>query len=134
MDVSLILEAYKTMLSLGDNLGVPKATDAEKAERGYEYLHNEISEMYAQKVASLVHFDGVRSAFNKVHSYKYLDDPTFAGALRAEFKSQGIPADEQHTAIESVNKMLTELREEAKAWAEKDSGFHPDLDEVMGQE
>ena len=132
----LLVESIKSMLKDDAQLGLAahekdKYSQQFNAERGLEYLHGQIQDMFAVKAAELVHNNGVRQAFHKVHSYKYLDDPTFATAMKKEMVAQGIPAEERAKALMFIPSIIKELQSEQKEWAEKDAGFNPPLDEVM---
>ena len=130
----LLLEALNSMLQQDAKLGLSIHDKSLKAmgsaERGYEYLHGEISEMFALKSAELTHADGINQAFRKVHNYKYLDDPSFQTAMQKEMVAQAIPAEERAKALGFIPKILSEIKAEQKEWAEKDS-FNPNLDEIM---
>jgi len=131
----MLLEAVQNMLQQDVMLGlsIHKNTDDEaylSAERGYEYLHNQIDEMFSLRAADITHTDGVCQAFHKVHSYKYLDDPSFETAMQKEMVAQGVPKEERAQAISWIPKIIEELKEEQSEWSEKDFGFHPQLDEV----
>lgn len=126
----LLLEAIDSMLQQDAMLGLSiHKTDDIVSWRGYEYLHNQIDEMFALKAADLTHSDGVCQAFRKVHSYKYLDDPSFKTAMEKEMVAQGIPSEERAKAANWIPAIIKELKDEQSEWAEKDS-FHPDLDEI----
>ena len=128
----MLAEAISTMLQQDAELGLSQheETDFDSAERGYEYLHNQIDEMFLLKSAELVHSNGVNQAFKKVHNYKYVDDPTFIKAMNKEMLAQGIPADEREKAKDYVTKIIDELKEDQKEWSEQDMGFSPMLDEI----
>lgn len=129
----LLLEAVKSMLSHDAKLGLSIHDKDEYKEhdwRGLEYLHEHINEMFLVKAADLTHAEGVCQAFNKVHSYKYLDDPSFSTAMEKEMVAQAIPANERAKALNFIPKIIKELKEDQKEWAEKDSGFNPLLDEI----
>lgn len=127
-----LLEAINGLFDLDAQLGLSfhKKDDSQSEERGYEYLHNEIDNMFALKAAELVHADSVNRAFHKVHSYKYLDDPTFNTALEKELVAEAVPAHERATAKEAITNIIKELQKEQSAWAEKDYGFNPNMDEI----
>lgn len=128
----LLLEAINSMLGQDAMLGlsIHKDDTQQSAERGYEYLHNQIDEMFALRASDLVHVDGICQAFRKVHSYKYLDDPSFKTAMEKEMVAQGIPKEERGKATGWIPTIIQELKEEQKEWSEKDFGFHPELDEI----
>lgn len=131
-DEKLVLEAFETLLNQDPELGL-SIHDYKKdsLERGYEYLHNHIDDMFHVKSAELTHSNGINSAFSKVHSYKYIDDPKFATAMQKEMVAQGVPADEREKAVKFLADIIDELKDEQLEWAEKDSGFNPEIDEVM---
>lgn len=128
---ALLLEAIGSMLQQDAKLGLSIHDEkAGIAERGYEYLHGQIDEMFALKAAELTHADGVCQAFKKTHSYKYLDDPTFQTAMAKEMVAQGIPESDRGKALGFIPSIINELKKEQAEWSEKDSGFNPVLDEI----
>jgi hypothetical protein len=130
----ILAEAVDSMLQHDAKLGLKiHDTDSQRlgeAERGLEYLHGQIDEMFALKAAELIHADGVCQAFRKVHNYKYLDDPSFKTAMEKEMVAQAVPAEERSKAAGFVPSIISELKEDQAEWAEKDFGFNPKLDEV----
>jgi hypothetical protein len=130
----LLVEAINSMLQQDAKLGLgihdTEHSEAGTAERGYEYLHGQIDEMFALRAAELVHAEGVCQAFRKVHNYKYVDDPSFGTAMEKEMVAQAIPKEDRTKALDFVPKIIEELETERSEWCEKDFGFHPDLDEI----
>jgi hypothetical protein len=133
-DQRTLAEAIDTMLQHDAKLGL-KIHDTTherlgESERGYEYLHGQIDDMFTLKAAELLHSESVCQAFHKVHSYKYLDDPTFQTAMEKEMVAQAVPKEEREKATKFVPTIISELKTEQSEWAEKDFGFNPSLDEV----
>jgi len=129
----LLSEAIKSMLSQDAKLGLSihdENKELDSAERGFQYLHEQIDDMFMLKAAELDHAESVTSAFRKVHGYKYLDDWTFLPAMDKEMISKAVPVVERKKALDFIPKIIDELKAEQSAWAEKDSGFNPSLDEV----
>lgn len=129
-----LAEAIDTMLQHDAKLGLKiHETDSKRlgeTERGLEYLHGQIDEMFALKAAELVHAESVCQSFRKVHNYKYLDDPSFKTAMEKEMVAQAVPAEERSKALDFVPAIISELKADQAEWAEKDFGFNPKLDEV----
>jgi polyhydroxyalkanoate synthesis regulator phasin len=131
-DEKLVLEAFNSLLNQDAELGLSiHDYKDESIERGFEYLHNHIDDLFKVKSAELTHTDGINSAFSKVHTYKYIDDPKFATAMQKEMVAQGVPANERAKAVEFLDTIIDQLKDEQQEWAEKDSGFNPNLDEIM---
>jgi hypothetical protein len=132
-DEQLLVEAISSMLSQDAKLGLSMhstvQSDIDTTERGYEYLHNQIDEMFALRAAELLHAESVNQAFRKVHSYKYLDDPSFKIAMEKEMVAQAVPAEERKKATGFIPTIIDEIKEEQAEWCEKDS-FSPLLDEI----
>lgn len=130
----MLIEAINSMFDLDAQVGLAFHDKSElerhNEERGYEYLHNQIDDMFALKAAELTHADSLNQAFHKVHSYKYLDDPTFQTAMEKELVAQAVPAHERVKAAEAIASIIKELQKEQKSWAEKDYGFNPHMDEI----
>lgn len=129
----MLLEAVDSMLQQDAKLGLSIHSDTEfdSSERGYEYLHGQIDEMFALKSAELTFSDSVNQAFTKVHNYKYLDDPSFKTAMEKEMVAQAVPAEERNKALSFIPSIIEEIKEEQNEWAEKDFGFHPELQEIL---
>lgn len=134
-DEKTLLEGIKTMLQHDAQLGLKIHTKQHEqtgpAERGYEYLHNQIDEMFALKAAELHHANSVCQAFKKVHNYKYLDDPSFSTAMEKEMVAQAVPAEERAKAASFVPSIIKELKDDQAEWAEKDFGFNPQMDQII---
>lgn len=130
----LLVEAIDNMLQQDAKLGLSIHNKDQEllgsTERGYEYLHGQIDEMFALKASELTHAEGVCQSFKKAHSYKYLDDPSFKTAMMKEMVAQAIPAEERKKALDFIPKIIKELKTEQKEWAEKDFGLSPALDEI----
>ena len=134
-DERLAIEGIKALLNEDVRLGLAihdkdpynKEFDA---ERGMQHLHGNIQDLYRVKAAKLPHSDGVCAAFTKVHGYKYIDDTTFKTAMMKEMVAQGIPEDVRNKAIDLIDDVIKELLDD-DILAEKDSGFNPNLDEVI---
>jgi hypothetical protein len=129
----LLVEAIDTMLRHKVQLGLqdPPPDKKEEDEHTFQFLHEQINEMFAIKAAGLTHHDGVCAAFRKVHNYKYITDPVFSLVVEREMTTQGIPANERQKAIEFIPAIIKEVKEQAKSWEERDAGFHPNLDEIV---
>lgn len=127
----LLAEAIKSMLHQDAHLGLPDDNfKMQPHERGFEYLHEEILDMFAIKAAELLHTESVVSAFNKTHNYKYIDDWTFMPAFIQEMVSRGVPQNERIKANKYVIDIIEQLQEENENWSERDAGFDTNLDEI----
>ena len=104
----LLLESIKGMLQQDSKLGLDLHDDDKfhKNERGVEYLHEQIDDMFAVRAAELIHAESVCQAFRKVHNYKYLDDHTFLPAMDKEMISTAVPAEERRKALEFVPNII----------------------------
>jgi len=88
-----------------------------------------IDDMFALKAAESPFCESITSAFHAVHSYKYIDDPTFPLSMERDLLARGVPADERQKAVKYVQEILEELGKEGVD-AEKDAGWNPQLDEI----
>jgi hypothetical protein len=93
-----------------------------------EHQHNSIQYAFELKLIESAFYESLTSAFRDIHSYKYLNDPTFPIALTKRLTAIGIPLEEQQKAI----KIIDELKEEfqGKNFDEKQAGWHPDINEI----
>jgi hypothetical protein len=127
-DEALLVEALQVLLNrktLGLT-GEPSDTD-----NGVTYLRENVIEQFALDTLNLVHHDGICAAFRKITDARYVTDPTFAEALASEFRSLGVPENEQHKALEVLRSLVKKLRGERKHWNQKDAGWNPQLDEII---
>jgi len=125
---STLLEAVKNMLddvALGDK--THKNRRDEETANTFTFLHEEIEQHYRLSTINLTHHDSICSAFNKIHSHKYLDDPGFALSMRKEMTARGIPLEEQVSALAAVETVRSKFIQET---GEKDAGWNPDLDSI----
>lgn len=127
----LLIEAIGNMLDQTDRLGLPDDLDDFKEERGYEYLHNQVDDMFRLKAADLVHCESACAAFSKIHSYRYIDDANFVPAVESELRSMAMPKKEQEDVVKFIETIREELKKESGVWAERDAGFNPNLDEII---
>lgn len=123
-DEKMLVEGIRSMLQHDAKLGLSghDLTDHSQ-ERGFEYLHGQIDEMFALRAAELSHADAINSSFRKVHNYKYLDDPSFKTAMDKEMVAKAVPAEERGKALAFVPSIINELKKEQSEWAEKDFGM-----------
>lgn len=126
-----LVQAISGYLAEEMELGLGLDDEDTDGERGFQHLHSQIHDMFSNKTAELTHSTAINAAFAKVHGYKYIDDDTFCNALNKELTAQGIPANEREKACGFIESIIKQLRNEGQQWAEKDSGFNPNLDEVM---
>lgn len=126
----LLLEEVKSMLGDGVKLGlsIHKDTDGDKSSTS-QWLRENIDQQFGLDTAGLTHHEGITAAFKKVHDYKPLESPTFHVSFRKEMTAQGIPGEEISKAMSIADKVLSKIL--GKNDNEKDSGWHPDLDEVL---
>lgn len=123
----LVAEAVKNILD-DTVLGSKSHEDNEERAHTFTFLHEEVEQAYRLEVFNLNHFDDIASAFSKIHSHKYLDDPKFPLALQKELSARGVPLDETDKALKAIETLKNKL---LKKQGEKDAGFNPDLDEII---
>lgn len=126
-----ICEAIAGYLSEKMELGVPEVTDSDKSSSSMQYLHEQINEWFALKIVGSAYYDGIKSAFRKVHNYKLIDDPTFVQAFKKELTAQGIPNKDIREATEAIPDVIKEMKDESGVDAEQDAGFHPELEDII---
>ncbi len=126
-----LLEAIKSMLDDDSQLGLSvHDLTTQSSERGYEYLHNHIDQLFELKSSDLTMAEAVNQAFHKIHSYKYVDDPTFKTAMEKELVAQAVPKAERDKALNFVDKVIDEIQSDKGQFDEKDFGLNPDMEEI----
>ena len=130
----LLAEAIDTMLRHNPKLGLSFHDSTEETSHFTQFKHEQINEMFELETTDLVHHDGTCSAFGKVHSYKYIDDPKFIESLKKELSGQGIPEEEQSIAenavINIIKKLAAEANIPAKDFDLQSAGWNPKLDKI----
>lgn len=123
----MVAEAIGNLFRNNDNaLGIePK----EEISHNFEFQWNGIEDMFALKTAKSVFHEELTGAFRDIHSYKYLDDPTFDIALTKRLTARGIPTEEIENAKQYRQDILEELKKQN--FQEKEAGWHPHLDKVL---
>jgi hypothetical protein len=128
----LVLEAIANMLHDEGSIGLPlnDVDDLNADERGSQYLHSSIDDLFTLKANRLMHAESVISAFHKVHSHKYVTDFSFVTAMDKEMRARGVPTEERTQAMLFIPDIMEQLNREQKEWCEQDAGFNPRLSEV----
>jgi hypothetical protein len=123
-----IVEAVKNMLD-DTALGVDahKKDPPERAHT-FTHMHEEVEQAYRLATIDLTHHDDICSAFSKIHSHKYLDDPEFIPTFEKELTARGMPLKEQTAAIAAIDKTISKLLANTN---EKDAGWNPDLEKII---
>lgn len=109
-----------------DALGIVKHKETSHT---FEHQWNLVEELFALKAVSSNFHEELTSAFRNVHSYKYLDDPTFAIALTKRLTARGVPTKEISNAKQYCEDIKKQLQKDD--FQEKSAGWHPDLSEVL---
>ena len=128
-----LVEAVQSLLNNKAKLGLA-VHDKDTTQRDintFQYLHENIEGEFGLATIDSEFHNGICAAFHKVHSYKYITDPSFGEALTRELNAQGIPAMEQKMAFDAIGKILNEYKGKNGAWAEKDAGWNPDLAKII---
>jgi len=132
----LLAEAVKSMFNndpsvLGIIKGRPSPDPTARMPHQYEY----IMDVFSMKILDSLHFESIKSAFYDIHSYKFINDPTFKESFERRMKAIGVPFAE----IEKANKAIAETIKEISGndidkniwgWDERSAGWHPDLDGI----
>ena len=124
-----LVEALESMLSGKAKLGLAYHEESEERANTFTYLHENIEQTFRLSIADLTFHDGVASAFNRVHSYKYVDSPSFPLAFEKEMTAMAVPANEIEAAHNAVTKIVEDMRKDNGT--EKDAGRNPDLGEIV---
>lgn len=125
----MLVEAIGNMFKHQDkNLGIVPPKHPEITHR-YQFQWSNIEDMFALKTSDSPFSESLTAAFHDIHSYKYLDDPTFPIALDKRLSATGVPMTERQQALKYVNEIIEDLKREGH-FQEKETGWHPQLDEI----
>lgn len=108
-------------------LGIAQ-TDVEETSHSHEFQSRSLEEAFALKMNDSAFYESLRSAFHDIHSYKYLDDPTFAISLTKRMTAIGIPKEERQKAITALEELKKEFQSED--FEEKQSGWNVNIDTI----
>jgi hypothetical protein len=127
----LLLEAVKNYLRQDAKLGLayhkPSHEERESSHR-LQYQWESINDAYELAVLESRFADSLNAAFYKVHSYKYVNDPTFKLAMDSELRSMGIPNEDRELAQKAHDKVIKEMLGEC---GERDAGWNPQMDQIV---
>lgn len=125
----VLLESFKTLLQHDAKLGL---RDHNQKETSHVQWHQweGIDDMFALKASKSTFCEGLTSSFHSVHSYKYIDDPTFPIAMEKSMTARGIPAKDRQVALKYIQEIIEELSK-GSDWSEKDAGWNPNMDEII---
>jgi hypothetical protein len=121
-----LLEAVASMLKQDAKLGLPINNETSHTS---QFRWEGIDDAYALKIAGSPFADSINSAFFSVHSYKYIDNPTFKLTFEREMAARAIPLHEQEQAIKYLDDMQKELS--ATNLSERDAGWNPAMKEIV---
>ena len=123
----MLIEAMKNILKY-NNIQENKSTNDHNTQFQYEDINRD----FALKIKNAEFFDTLNAAFYKIHSYKWLEDPTFEEAIIPELKSQGVPNEEIDMALDAISSLRKEYLKNNSN--ESASGWAPNLDDVVDSE
>ena len=122
-----LVEAIGNLFNNDENaLGIVKHKET---SHFYEHQWNIIESMFALKANKSNFYEELTCAFRDIHSYKYLDDPTFAVALTKRLTARGIPTEDIQNALKYCKDIQEDLQK--KNFQEKQSGWNPNLKEIL---
>lgn len=104
------------------------AHGADESSHTSQFRWEGIDDAFKLKLAGDKFEDSITSAFFQTHSYKYLDNPTFKLSFETELKNRALPDNTIKMALDYVDDLVSELSSNP---SEKDSGWHPNLDEIV---
>lgn len=123
----LLLEAVSNLFQNKESkLGI--VTHKENSHM-MQFQREMIEDMFSLKFVKSNFHEDLTGAFRDIHSYKYLDDPTFSIALNKRLTARGIPTEEIQKAIKAVEEIKEELG--GKTFQEKEAGWHPNMDQIV---
>lgn len=120
-----ITEAVKGMLN-DSTLGLGSSKD--ETSHTSQFRWEGIDDAYALKVSDSPFFESITSAFFQVHSYKYIDHPTFKLSLESELRNRALPTEEIDRAMGAVDSLVEELSKTKPT--ERDAGWNPNIAEI----
>lgn len=102
---SQIVESISNLLRDPANLGLVGKPESKERFSLTQKMMEDIYEEFALKFVDSPFYESVTRAFRKIHSYKYVSNPTFKLSLEGELKSTGVPTEEIHKALKAINEI-----------------------------
>lgn len=123
----MLIETMKNILKYGNNKKI--CEDKTKTnDHNTQFQWEDINRDFALKIKNVEFFDTINAAFFKIHSYKWLEDPSFEESIIPELKSQGVPNEEIEIAIKAIESLRKEYLKDNNN--ENASGWAPNLDDI----
>lgn len=121
-----ILEAISGYMNERTVLGLPKDVEevSHTSQHQYETIRDQFALELDKKLPDTPFHDALRAAFNAVHSYKYIDHPSFCVSFEAQCRSMAIPTHECEKACEIIKTMVEKLS--TTNHSERDAGYNRD--------
>ena len=88
-----------------------------------------IEDVFNTKIIGSPFHEAIRSAFHVIHSYKYLDNPSFGMSFISEMQARAVPQVEQQKAIKALQETIKETLKDVGD--EQSMGWNPQLDEII---
>ncbi len=118
-----IVESISNFLRDKASLGLPGKKDSKEVQNIAQERVEGLYETFALKFVNSPFYESVTRAFRKIHSYKYLDHPTFKLSLESEMRCTGVPIKEIEKVLTTVDSLVEEF---GKNPGERDSGWNED--------
>lgn len=118
MEESRLVESISNFLRDDAHLGFPGKKDYKERFSLTQRMMEDMYEELALKFVDSPFYESVTRAFRKIHSYKYVSNPTFKLSLISELRSTAVPEE----VIEETCKAIDELSKKA----EKDANWNMD--------
>jgi hypothetical protein len=122
----VLLEAIGNMLQQKAKLGLA-AHDPEETSHATQFEWEGLDDMFNIKTQDLTFHDAITSAFQMVHSYKYIDDPRFNMAFEKELEARAVPPEEIAKSIDVIQTM----RDGLKDGNERSHGWNQDMEGLI---
>lgn len=115
---SQIVESVSNLLRDKANLGLPGNPKYKERFSLSQKMMEDMYEEFALKFVDSPFYESVTRAFRKIHSYKYVSNPTFKLSLISELRSTAVPEE----VIEETCKAIDSIME--KNESEKDVNWN----------
>lgn len=124
-----LVEALRNYLGQSARLGLQG--DPEEPDQSH-VSQQRIEGVYTEFAGNFIEspfYESVTGAFRKVHSYKYVDHPTFKASMEGELKSMGIPKTTISEAMTAIDKIVESFSKDNPS--ERDSGWGEQIGEIQ---
>ena len=124
-----ILEAISNFLDGKARLGIVGELEVPDQSHTAQQQIEGLYETFALDFVESPFYESITGAFRKIHSYKYINHPTFKPSIEGELRSMGVPTEEIQKALDKIDTLVESQGPDNPN--ERDAGWNDNLGDIM---